>query len=198
MGIRKEQIHKSKISFDPLGKWYILVAPAFIFLIFITLGPIIYNLIQSFYDTDFTGQQTFIGLGNFVELFKTGVLYNISKNTLIWTVGIVGSTLILGFVAALVLKEDFRGRAFFRAIFMLPWAVASVVSGLTWRFLYHGEIGILNEILVKVGIIDSYVPWLGKTNTALFAVMIAQIWRLYPFAMIMLLAGLQSIPQSIL
>jgi len=107
----KSYLTKSKHSFDPFGNWRVLVTPAVVLLIFITAYPIIYNFVQAFYYTDFSGQQTFVGLDNFIKLFKSDVLANVLKNTLIWSVGIVGITLMLGFIAALILNEDFKGRA---------------------------------------------------------------------------------------
>jgi len=189
--------YKSKRSLDPFSNWRILVTPALALLIFATAYPIIFNFVQAFFYTDFTGQQMFVGLDNFIELYKSGVLYNLLKNTLIWAVGLVGTTLAIGFVAALVLNENFKGKAFFRVILMLPWAVTTVVAGLVWRLLLQGEIGMLNEILVKAGIIKSYIAWLGNTRTSLFAVMVAQVWQFYPFVMITMLAGMQSIPEDI-
>jgi len=181
--------------FDPLDKWYILITPALVALGFVTVYPVMYNLIQAFYSTDFSGRQHFVGLRNFGKLLTSSTFAIIMRNTLVWTVGIIVAVFLLGLVAALILNMNFKGRTFFRVVLVLPWVVPRVIAGLMWKYMVHGDLGVINDILVRLGLIDSYIPWLGNTGTSLFTVMIAQIWKLYPFVMIMLLAGLQSIPQ---
>lgn len=181
--------------FDALNKWYFYSLPAFVMIAFVTIYPVMINLFQSFFSIGFDGTWHFVGLNNFEEIIGSRIFYIVLKNTLIWTIGSVTGILVLGTITALLLNEDFKGRVFFRAILLLPWVIPRVIAGLLWKNMFHADIGIINEMLIRVGLLKSPVAWLGNPYIAIFPVMLTQIWQLYPFAMITILAGLQSIPQ---
>jgi ABC-type sugar transport system permease subunit len=110
---------------------------------------------------------------------------------------VVALGLSFSMVAALVLNQPFKGRGFLRALILIPWAVPPIVNGTTWGLVYHADIGTMNGILRQIGLIDQDLLWLGDPRLALFAVITATVWRLIPLITLLLLAGLQTIPQEI-
>ncbi len=123
------------------------------------------------------------------------------RNSLAVTFTFVGSTvllhLVVGFIIALALNTEIRGKRFFRVLAILPWTVPDVISGLIWRFMYNPTAGIINRLLFDFGLIHKHVEWLGDSDLALPSVIFADVWRGYPFVMLILLAGLQAIPREL-
>lgn len=122
-------------------------------------------------------------------------------NSLVVTFTFVGGTvllhLVVGFIIALALNTHVKGKRFFRVVAILPWAVPDVISGLIWRFMYNPTAGIINWVLLEVGLASTYIEWLGDSDLALPSVIFADVWRGYPFVMLILLAGLQAIPDEL-
>jgi multiple sugar transport system permease protein len=139
----------------------------------------------------------FIGIDNDLQLLHDPGFWSSLRVTLIWTVANVVAQLVLGLGLALLLNEQLKARGLYRSIALIPYIVPSVVAALIWRWMYDGSSGIINAILLKLGIIDAYRPWLGEIDTALPAVIIESIWKGTPFVMILLLAGLQTITPDI-
>ena len=127
------------------------------FLALLVLYPIIANFVISL---QADGLWT---LKNYQQVFKEPVFAKVAFNTVIWTVGSVVLQLLVGFVLALLLNQDFRGRAFFRSIILvLPWATPDIVVGVAWQWMYNDMYGVLNDILFRLGIIDYYLPGLDQ------------------------------------
>ena len=123
------------------------------------------------------------------------------RNSLVVTFTFVGGTvllhLVVGFIIALALNSEIKAKRFFRVVAILPWTVPDVISGLIWRFMYNPSAGIINRILMEVGLASTYIEWLGDSDLALPSVIFADVWRGYPFVMLILLAGLQAIPDEL-
>jgi len=139
----------------------------------------------------------FVGLGNYVDIITSRFFPTVVRNTLVWTIGSVIFQYLLGLVAALILNQPFHGRTLVRALVMLPWTVPGVVVALTWRWMYHGDFGLVNAMFRQVGLQSLQASWLGQPSTALAAIIVANVWMIYPFAALMLLAGLQAIPPEL-
>ena len=120
-----------------------------------------------------------------------------SATRLLWTVLGVTGQLLVALPIALLLNADFKGRGFYRGALLIPWVMPSVVAAFTWVWMYDGSFGIINHILDQLHLIDEPIIWLGKKNTALFAVVVEHVWKGFPFPMVMLLASLQTIPKDI-
>ena len=186
---------KSQKFFFP----YILVTPAVVVTIFIVFIPIIETSILSLFNyviwkpKDFK----FIFLGNYVKALKDPVFWISLKHTVIWVVGTVSLQLILGFITALLLNRDFWWRGIARSLILIPWVTPSVITALMWRWMYDGNNGVINDLLVRIGILKDYFPWLANNTTALGSIMVALMWQGFPFFAIMILAGLQAIPGSL-
>lgn len=135
----------------------------------------------------------YVGFDNYVALLHDPVFWTTLRTTVIWTVANLVAQMMLGLALALLLNERLKARGLFRSVALIPYIVPSVAAALIWRWMYDGSAGIINAILVKLGLITDYRPWLGDISTALPAVIVESVWKGTPFVMIMLLAGLQTI-----
>lgn len=178
---------------------YVLISPALIVTVAIIFIPIIQTSVMSLFSYILWKPKDtrFIFLGNYAAVLKDEVFWISIKNTLIWIVGTISLQLILGFITALLLNQDFKWRGLARALILIPWVTPSVITALMWRWMYDGNSGVINDLLVRMGILQEYFPWLANSSTALGAIMIALMWQGFPFFAIMILAGLQAIPQSL-
>jgi trehalose/maltose transport system permease protein len=104
---------------------------------------------------------------------------------------------ILGLIVALVLNAEFKGRAFVRAAILIPWAIPTIVSARMWSWMLNDQFGIINDIFLKIGLIDHKIAWTANTDTAMAAVLVVDIWKTTPFMALLILAGLQMVPRDI-
>ncbi|WP_197081175.1 carbohydrate ABC transporter permease [Gordoniibacillus kamchatkensis] len=137
-----------------------------------------------------------VGLANYSHLFADPVFRTAIANTLIWTLLGVVLQLAVALPIAFLLNAEFAGRGFYRGALLIPWVMPSVVAAFTWVWMYDGSFGILNYILTKLHLIRDPVVWLGNPNTSLYAVLVEQVWKGFPFPMVMLLAALQAVPKD--
>lgn len=189
----------SKLKSQNLYFPYMLVTPAVVVTILIVFIPIIETSIMSLFNyiiwkpKDFR----FIFFANYVKALKDPVFWISLKNTVIWVAGTVSLQLLLGFITALLLNRDFWWRGVARSLILIPWVTPSVITALMWRWMYDGNNGVINDLLVRIGILKDYFPWLANNSTALGSIMVALMWQGFPFFAIMILAGLQAIPGSL-
>lgn len=139
----------------------------------------------------------FIGLGNYARLIQDDVFWLSLWNSAVWVFGSVGFQFLGGFAAALLLHQAFTGRALVRTITLLPWVIPGVVVALVWEYVYQPNYGLLNDLLFRLGWLHERVAWLSDPRLAMPAVIATNIWRGVPFFAIMLLAGLQAIPDEL-
>jgi multiple sugar transport system permease protein len=177
---------------------YALLAPAVVVTLFIVFFPMVQALVTSFYDVVLwkPNANRFVGFGNYIKLLRDPVFWTSLGHTAIWIGLTVPLQMGLGLVAALLLNRDFPWRGLARAMVIIPWALPSVVIALMWRWIYDPTTGVLNDILLYLSIIHSTVPWLADPQLALYAVIATLTWQGFPFFAVMILAGLQGIPQS--
>jgi len=149
------------------------------------------------YDLRRPSQIRFTGLANYIAALHDGLFWQAMLRTVIWVAAGVGFQFIFGFILALLLNRRFWGRGFFRSISLIPWVTPGVLIGLMWRWIYDGNYGVLNDLLMKLGLIDNYIPFLAQQSTAFPAVILTIIWHGIPFFALMLLAGLQGIPDEL-
>jgi multiple sugar transport system permease protein len=175
---------------------YLLVSPALLFFIAIILVPVANAIIMSLqsYDLRRPASIGFIGLDNYIAVFQDPEFWGALLRTVIWVVSAVGSQFFFGFILALILNQDFRGRGFVRAVSLIPWVTPGVLIALMWRWIFDGNYGVINDLLLRVGLIENKIPFLAQKSTAFPAVVVAIIWQGIPFFAVMLLAGLQGIP----
>ncbi len=170
-----------------------LIVPIFV-VIFIVMGvPFVRAVYLSFTNKVIGKQENFVGLANYAKLFASATYWKVLKNTVVYTLGSVGTKLLLGMILALVLNQNFRGRAFFRTVLLIPWALPGMVAAMTWRWMYDSTYGILNSLLLRMDIIDLPIAWLSNPKLTLITVMIVNIWRGVPFFIFSLLGALQTL-----
>ena len=139
----------------------------------------------------------FIGLANYARLLHDQTFWLTLWNSAVWVFGSVSLQFLGGFAAALLLHQSFRGRAFVRTVTLLPWIVPGVVVARVWEWLYQPNYGVVNDLLLRAGWLHERVAWLSDPRLAMPAVIATNVWRGVPFFAIMLLAGLQAIPDEL-
>ena len=176
----------------------LLLAPALAAIGAVSVYPVLLGLWLSLRDTTLASPtDAFIGLGNYRQLLADGQFWNAWTHTLEFT---AASTLLetaLGLMIALVLSESFRGRGIVRAAMLVPWAIPTVVTSKMFGWLFDGQNGVVNYLLRTVGLIQHNVDWYGSTSSALWTIVVADVWKTTPFMALLLLAGLQTIPLSL-
>ncbi|WP_256756876.1 carbohydrate ABC transporter permease [Cohnella sp. WQ 127256] len=176
---------------------YMLIGPSILLLIVLLFIPLVYTVQISLQDTDLShGAPKWIGLAGYVDSWKDGELLKVFMHSTVWTVCVAFFQVVIGLVAALLLNRKFRFRWLVRAMVLLPWVLPGVIAALTWRLVYDSQFGFLNSLIAKLGFGQHATDWLGTPGLAMFSVILAAIWKGFPFAMLMLLAALQSVPHD--
>jgi len=174
---------------------WILVIPALLLLALVFAYPIARAFWLSLF-TENLGtrlQPVFAGLGNFGRMAGDGRFWQSLQNTGVFTLLSVTLEMLLGTTIALVLNQSFRGRGALRAIVLLPWALPTAVMALAWTWIFNDQYGVLNDVLLRLGLVHSSINWLGEPSLAMLSLVVADVWKTTPFISIILLAGLQSI-----
>lgn len=176
----------------------LLVSPSLFIVLGFLIFPFFYSLTLSFLNRDLARPATngFVGLANYVKLFKDPYFLNSLKVTSIFSFFSVLFELSIGIGIALVLNMEFKFRGFVRGLIILPWALPNVVNAAMWSWIFNANYGVLNAILLKMGMIQEYHPWLGEPVSAMSLVILANVWKETPFTIIMVLAALQGIPKT--
>lgn len=192
--------NKTKLYYKRAAIPYLLLAPVLLFVAGFMLWPMVNVFIMSIqnYQLLKPNERAFIGLGNYIKIFTDDPLFIRSlKNSFVWVVVSVFFQTILGFWLAILLNKDFKGRGICRALVLSPWAVAGVMVGIIWSLILAETYGVLNDILMKLGVINQNISWFSSGNRAMAAVIIANIWRGIPFFTISYLSALSSISEDI-
>ena len=178
---------------------YLLVAPALAVVLTVVFVPAVNALLMSFknYDLRRPSSIGFIGLKNYAAIFADPLFWRSLGKTLVWVSLGVGFQFVFGFILALLLNKKFLGRGLVRSLSLIPWVTPGVLIGLMWRWIFDGNYGVLNDLLLKIGLIHDKVPFLAQESTAFPAVILTIIWQGIPFFALMLLAGLQGIPDEL-
>lgn len=179
---------------------YLFIVPAFLFVMIFMVYPIFYNIFISFQDVtimNLKGDKAFIGVENYRQIFQDERFVLALKNTVIYTVSCIVFQLSIGFLLALFFNQEFPFRNFFRSILLLAWMTPLVITGTLFKWLYDVDYGVINYLLVQMGIIQDPINWLGQQSTALLAIIITNIWIGIPFNMILLLSALQALPNDV-
>lgn len=181
--------------------WFglLLLLPAALILIVMNFLPILYAAKTSFQRVNLTISlsKPWVGFDNYRLILNDSLVWESLVRTIQFAVvTIVVGTLVAG-ITALTLNEQFPGRSLARVLLLLPWAVASMVTGVMWNYLFNTKFGVINAALLKLGIIDEYINWLGEPRDALIIAGVATAWKMVPFLALLMLASLQSIPESL-
>lgn len=190
---------KKIFQYDNIG--YLYVAPALIYMLFFVGYPIVSNLILSLQDVTVTTltaeKKPWIGFQNYVELFQDDVLKSSIINTLLFTLACLGIQFIIGMLLALFFNKKFSFAKPIRGILMMPWMIPITITALMFKFIFSSNVGILNQALQTLHMIDKPIDWLTQPHTAMFALIVANIWIGIPFNMILISTGLSTISEDL-
>jgi multiple sugar transport system permease protein len=175
---------------------YLLLLPAVIPVAILVFYPVCEAILASFFDSvglKFSRESTFVGLSNYKAVIRGDFIKGIWL-TLIYAIASIAGEYILGLITALALNRKFKGRTLARTLIVLPWAVPTVVVVIVWLWMFNPDYGIINYILSSTHIIKQNIRWISNPSRAFMAVVLTTVWKTYPIATLMLLAGLQTIP----
>lgn len=171
--------------------------PGLVAVLLLIVVPLIIVVSISLFRYDILHPIRFCGLNNYLRLFTDRVFLLALKNTVVFSGGSTALTFIFGFILAWFLSRISRGSTVFRTLAILPWATPLIVSGFIWGWMFNPSYGVINAVLIKLGLISQPVDIFGNLNTAMIGVIIADAWTRIPFMTILTLAGLERIPQEL-
>jgi multiple sugar transport system permease protein len=177
---------------------WLLLLPLLAVMTLIIGWPLIETVRVSFTDARLVGGEShWVGLANFSKVLASPQFHQVLWTTILFVLISVTAEVVLGVLAALLLDQQFVGRSFLRALMILPWALPTVVNATMWRLIYNPDFGAFNALLTQTGLIADYRSWLGETQTALYAVCLADVWKNFPLVALIALAALQSVPREL-
>ena len=179
----------------------LFIAPAILYVLVLVALPFflaIYYSISAF--TIYDPSYRFVGAKNFFDVIQSEVFRRTLINTFIFTIGAQVIGLLLGKFAAMLLMQDFPGRGLARALVVLPWAVPVSLATLAWQWMFDSLYTVINWTLIAIGLVNAEHPpqWLGQQDLAMIAVTVVHAWRLFPFGVVIFIAGFTSVPKDVL
>ena len=180
---------------------YLYVMPALIVMLIVIAYPIYYTIELSFYKTPGNLQmkdKIFVGFENYVTILTNESFRAVTINTVIWTFASTLISFFLGVCAALALHREFAGRGILRALLLIPYVISAVAASYVWKWLYHSDYGVIGAMSVQFGFTDRPINFIDNIHTVLPSLIVVNIWREFSFAMIMIMAGLQTVPDQLL
>ena len=179
---------------------WLLLLPMLVIMLVVTGFPLLNTLWLAFTDAALTGKGYdwhWIGLENFLYIWGDRKFRVALGATTYFSLVSVGIEVVLGVLVALLLNQEFKGRALVRALLIVPWALPTIVNAMMWRLIYNPEFGALNALLVQTGLLSDYRSWLGDPKTAMNMVILADVWKNYPLIALIVLGALQTIPRDL-
>ncbi len=159
--------------------------------------PLFYIISMSFSENAI-GQSGFAGLTNYLRLFKNPMFTSSIWNTLVWTLGTVIPAFLIGFILALLVnRRGMRIKGVFRSLIFVAWIIPGVVKATAWKWLFTTDGGMINHLLMSIGVIEKEIAWLSSPQYAMLSVIIVQVWACAPYVMLMMTAGLQQLPRDL-
>jgi multiple sugar transport system permease protein len=180
---------------------YLYVLPALAVMLVVIAFPIYYTIELSFFRTPPNLQmrdKVWTGLDNYITVLTSPSFHQVTVNTAIWTVSSTFFAFLLGLGAALALHREFVGRGVLRALLLIPYVVSAVAASYVWKWLYHSDFGVIGALAVQFGLSDNPINFLDNIHTVLPSLIVVNVWKEFSFAMVMLMAGLQTVPDQLL
>ena len=187
---------RQKIDLRKVGTVWLFVMPALIPLIVFWIYPILRSVYISLTDWDYMSPTyNFVFLDNFIALFKDARFYDALWNTLVFTVGTLIPTIVLGLLLALLMQKAFRGSGIIKFILFSPWITPTVAISIVWTWIYDPDTGIANTVLEFLHL--PALQWIKSSDTAMLAVIIVTVWKSLGYAMIFYLSALEKVPKEL-
>ena len=177
---------------------WLLLAPMLIVLALVAGWPLARTIWFGFTDASLADLSAarFVGFGNYAYLLEDPDWWRAVRNTLTFAGVSVAIETVLGLAIALALDARFRGRGALRAAILIPWAIPTVVSAKMWSWMFNDVFGVINHVLLALGLVTAPIAWAASPDTALIAIILVDVWKTTPFMALLLLAGLQMLPQE--
>lgn len=183
-------------SSDQRLVWAFL-APTLLLLGVFLYYPMIGTVIESFYDTSFISPEPrFVGWSVYEKVLSSRAFPEVVWNSIVWTLGVVLLQNLLGFFTAMLLNQGLPAQGMTRALVLLPFVLPGVVTAILWRFMYDPQLGLINSLLIRLGVLQENAAWLASSETAMAAVIFVAVWKGFPFSMLIYLAALQNVDKS--
>ena len=188
----------SRLTRERVRSAWLFMAPMLVVLALVAGWPLARTIWFGFTDANLSdlGAAQFIGLVNYFYLLQDPDWWNAVWNTVVFATASVSIETVLGMAIALALNAHFGGRGLLRAAVLIPWAIPTVVSAQMWGWMFNDVFGVINAVLMRIGLIDKGIAWTASPSTALLAVIMVDVWKTTPFMALLLLAGLQMLPQE--
>jgi multiple sugar transport system permease protein len=176
---------------------WLFVAPALLLVGVLMYYPMLGTFIESLYSTSFISPKPkFEGLATYSKILHDAGFGTVVWNSLVWTFFVVLLQNVIGFAAALLLNQKLPGQGMMRSLVLLPWVLPGVVAAILWRFMYDPQLGLINSVLLSLGLIEQGVAWLADPSIAMTSAIVAAVWKGFPFSCIVYLAALQTVDQE--
>ncbi len=176
--------------------WTVFVIPVVVYLFATQIYPLLSAVRMSFYAT-IKGKDTFVGFSHYLELLRNPLFWEVSKNTVVFTVASVFMHILIGLLMANLLNANIVNRQLFRSLQLVPWLFPPMIACIFWLLMYQQRLGFINNFLLAIGWHKLALEWLGNPHTAMISVVIVNLWIGYAFYSLMFLTSLQSIPISL-
>lgn len=179
---------------------YLYIAPALGVMLLVIGYPVYYTIYLGFFSTPpgvALDAKTFNGLGNYGLILHTASFWSTTVNTIIWTVFSTFFSFVLGLGAALALNREFVGRGIIRGLLLIPYVISAVAASYVWRWIYHSDYGVIGALAMELHLTDHPINFLDNTQSVLGSLIVVNVWKEFSFAMIMMLAGLQTVPDQL-
>jgi trehalose/maltose transport system permease protein len=198
--------HRSELTRARLRSAWLFLAPMLVVLALVAGWPLVRTIWLGFTNANLAdlSQTEFIGFENYLANYDgewAGLLvdpewWRAVYNTVWFSLVSVSIETVLGIVVALVLNSDFKGRAIVRAAVLIPWAIPTIVSAKMWGWMLHDQFGVINDLLMTLHLIAKPVAWTANPDTAMWAVVLVDVWKTTPFMALLILAALQMLPSD--
>jgi trehalose/maltose transport system permease protein len=174
---------------------YYMILPALLIILVVALYPVAYSVYLSFFGATINSVGSFVGFENYARMFANQEFIEGLTNTLVFTAVSVLLEFVIGLAIALAVNQAFRGRGLVRAAVLVPWAFPTVISAVMWRLMLQDQVGIINYVANALGVISG--PILSDRTLLMIAAILIDVWKTTPFMALLLLAGLQTIPEDL-
>jgi multiple sugar transport system permease protein len=182
------------MKLSPQKAGLVLIAPAIFLICSLLVYPVAYGVWLSFFKKhSFFPEQRFVGLANYLYLLKDSEFWMSVWYGTVYSVSTIALQIIVGVLAALILNETFKGRNFVRGVILFPYVIPTVVAIILWKWLLNNQFGLVNYLLMAIGIVDDPLSWMGKDHI-MTSLIIISVWEFFPFVVLSVLARMQSIP----
>jgi multiple sugar transport system permease protein len=188
----------SKTSRAQARMGWILIIPALSIFALMILYPFVNSIAISFTNRNLIyPMREFIGLENYIKLFSDPNTLKLIGITVKFVFFATLCPFTLGFIWALLMNQKFKGSEFLRGLTLVNWVIPGIAIGFLWTWIFNGDYGILNALLIKLGLFDENLIWLGGKQTSMIAVVTARTWQMFPWYMAFIMGGLQAVPKEL-